>query len=1027
MGLTEFAQKRPIVIYIFAIFIVVLGLFAYFDMPMMLLPEIKVPGAVIQTEVSGGTARQIDNAVTSPLLKKLHSLSHVNELFGSSYPGISLITIEFDIGTNALQAFQNVESRVNEVQNNLPKAAQPPEVTQLNLTNIPIMTLALESKSLSVMQLTTYANDSIIKKLDLLKGVQGVSISGGINRVVNVHLDPEKMTAYGINIQDIGAAFQGENVEFPGYFVDTLDKTFLLNLNEKFHSINQIRNLIINTHKGNVVKLDQVGQIGFGEESSRGAVRFNNQPAIGLVVSKDPGENAIAIINKVKNYLNDTIIPKLPAGMKLSVAHDNAAAITRNVNGLEMTVVYAILFASLIVYLFIRSFRSLFIIVIAIPISVLMGILVIRLTGGTFNIITLLSLVLLVGLVVDDAIVVTENIHRVRLAHPELTHSQGVTKAARQVRFSVLASTITLLAIFSSSVVMSSDIAVIFEAFSVSILAGVTTSYFVSMTLTPVLAQHLMIVKEHENPFYTFLRKIIDAYVFAYKGCLKYVLKFRWLVMLLTVVYILPVFFSLQSMGSGFFPQGADHGQLKINIRGTPNANLNYMLQVLDQIHTNIKDNPYIANSYAQIGPIESNTGTVILMLKPYSETHMQSETIRAEITKKLADIPGVVLNVIPVPVSPTFDQPLMFNVVDTNYHRLMQHMVEFARDLHDVPNLGSLTTNLQPEQMQYELQVNRALANNRDISTKDILESVALFGGHIKVGSFIPNANHPQQYDIFLEPKRNSLINPGDLNKIYLFGKNGTAIQLSTVASLHKVILPSVIHRTGLKFSVQFAGTPLVPVNYAFREIHKIASKYFSPTTEILPTGQSKASGTAMRSTVLGLGFSFLILYFVLTIQFESFLQPLVVLAAEPLALVGAVYALEMFGMTLNIFSLIGILLLMGLVAKNAILLVTRANQYRSEGETIDQALLKACPERLVPITMTSLTIVLAMLPVFMQSGVGAKNQIVMSTTIVAGIVASTVLSVIFVPALYHILEALKYRFKKPTDPNSGATNVQA
>lgn len=1009
MGLTSFAQKCPIVIYIIAIFVIVIGLFAYFDMPMMLLPEIKVPGAVIQTIVSGGTARQVDNAVTSPLLKKLHSLAHINELFGTSFPGISVITIEFDIGTNSLQAFQDVETRVNELQNQLPKAAKPPEVAQLNLTNIPIMTLALQSTKQNVMQLTSYANQVIIKKLDDLKGVESVTISGGLNRVVNVHLDPEKMTAYGINIQDIGEAFQGENVEFPGYFVDTFNKSFLLNLNEKFHSIDQIRHLIINTHKGQTVSLGQVANISFGAERSRGAVRFDNKPAIGLVVSKDPGENAIAIINEVKTYIKDEIVPKLPAGMSLSTAHDNAGAITRNVNGLEITVVYAILFASLIVYLFIRSFRSLFIIVIAIPISVLMGILVIKMTGGTFNIITLLSLVLLVGLVVDDAIVVTENIHRVRVKHPELSPADGVLKGVRQVRFSVLASTITLLAIFSSSVVMSSDIAVIFEAFSVSILAGVTMSYFVSMTLTPILAQHLMMVNEKENRFYAFLRRCVEGYVTCYRFCLKYVLKYRWIVIVLTVAYIVPVFYTLETMGSGFFPQDADHGQLKVTIRATPNANLNYTLNVLDQIHEKLKGNKYIENSYAQIGPIESNAGTMILKLKPYSETHTQSEIIREDIAKKLNQIPGVILNVIPVPVSPTFDQPLMFNVVDSNYHRLMGNIMKFARVLHDDHQLGSLTTNLQPDQMQYELKVNRALANQRDISAKVILESVALFGGHIKVGSFIPNPNHPQEYNIFLEPKKNSLINPSDLNKIYLFAKDGTAVQLSTIASLHKVILPSVIHRTGTKFSVQFAGTPLIPVNYAFKKIDAIAKNFYGPKTQILPTGQSKASGAAIHSTALGLGFSFLILYFVLTIQFESFLQPLIVLAAEPLALVGAVYALEIFGLTLNIFSLIGILLLMGLVAKNAILLVTRANQYRAEGEAVDAALMKACPERLVPITMTSLTIVLAMLPVLLQTGVGAKNQIVMSVTIIAGIVASTILSVVFVPAFYHILEVIK------------------
>lgn len=1018
MQITEFAQKRPVVIAIITIFIIVLGVISYFTMPMMLLPEIKVPGAVVETVMPGGTARQIDHAVTQPILEKLHSLSQVNELFGSSFPGVSAVTIEFNIGVNALQAFQDVQTRVNEAAGRLPHSANVPEVRQLNLTNIPIMTLAFHSDLYGVMDLTKYAREVLIKKLLRLKGVKSIAIDGGNNKVVNVNLSPEKMTSYGINIEDIMQAFKSENVQFPGYFVNTLDKSFLLNLTEKFTSIEQIRNLIINNYKGKVVHLDQVADVTYGSESTRGAVRFNDKPAIGLVITKDPSDNSVAVIARVKQYLKNELLPRLPKGMHLSVAHDNGSAIQRNVDGLEMTVIYAIIFASLIVYLFIRSFRSLFIIIIAIPISVLMGIVVIKMTGGSFNIITLLSLVLLVGLVVDDAIVVTENIHRVRLKHPELSPKEGTLRGVKQVTFSVLASTVTLLAIFSSSIVMTSDIAVIFEAFSVAILAGVTTSYFVSMTITPLMAERFMIVSNRENHFYAFLRRTLEVYVAGYAYFLKYVLKFRWIVLLLTVFYFIPVFFVIGSMGSGFFAQGVDHGELKINVRTPPNASLGYTLNILKEIHNNIKGNKYIDNSYAQVGPLQTNVGTVNLKLKPYAQTGVNSDVVQKEITKEVSSIPGAILNVVPVPVSPTFDQPLMFNVVDSNYHRLMEHMLAFARDLHDHPEFGALSTNLQPGQLQYEIQVNRALANRRDITAKAVLASVAIFGGHIKVGSFIPNQNNSNKFNIYLEPEKGSLVNPSDLDKIYLFAKDGTAIQLSTIASLHKVILPAVIHRSDLGFAVQFAGTPFIPVNYALQKIRKIAKKYFSPHTEIMPIGQSKASGAAMHSTMLGLGFAFLILYFVLTIQFESFLQPVIVLAAEPLALVGAVYALDIFGYTLNIFSLIGILLLMGLVAKNAILLVSRTNQYRAEGKTLSEALMKACPERLVPITMTSLTIILAMLPVLAATGVGAKNQVVMSVTIVAGIIASTVLSVIFVPAFYMILEFIKHHICKLVIP---------
>ncbi len=1010
INLTRFAQKRPIVIWIIVIFIVIIGLISYFSMPMMMLPQIKVPGAVIETEVSGGSASQVDQNVTRPLLRNLKSLGQVSTLVGTSYPGISVIMIEFPIGTGALQAFQNVVTQVNRTSLTLPKSVTMPSVTQLNLTNVPIMTLAVSSKFRSLTDLTEFAEDNIINRLIDIPGVEKVDVSGGRTRAVEVYLDPIKMSGYGVDIQQVGKAFKSENIEFPGYFVNTQNKAFLLNLNEKFKKLSDVRNLIVKMHEGNVVHLSQIATVTYGAESSRAAVIYNGKPAIGLVVSKVANQNSIKVIDRVEKFMHNTLIPNLPKDIYISIARNNAHAIKRNVNSLEMTVLYAIFFASLIVFAFIRSLRSLFIIVIAIPISLLMGIIMLRLVGGSFNIITLLSLVLLVGLVVDDAIVVTENVHRVRQLNPQLSPADGTLKGVNQVTFAVLASTITLLAIFCSSVVMKSDIAVIFQAFSVAILAGVTTSYFVSMTVTPLLAQEFMKVGEVKNRFYEFLERSVNGYVKAYNKILPYVLKWRYLVVILMIAYMVPSLFVLKNMGNGFFAEHADHAALKINIRGPSGATLSYTQAILDDIHKNLTPIPQIKSSYATIGPIQSNIATVYLNLKPMSETGVDSEIVLEHVQHAIADVSGAIFTVTPVPESAVFAQPLDFSVSDVNYDQLMKNIIPFAVALDEHPELGSISSDLEPDVVQYQLKINRQLASSRGISAEDIMESVSLFGGHIKVGSITPQSFHPRRYNIYLEPKKNSLINTSDLEKIYLFGK-GKSIQLSTIASIKKVLLPSVIHRNNMEYSINFSGTPKIATNYALEKIRTIGAKIFPKSTHIVAGGQASASKVAMHSTIMGLGFSFLILYFILTIQFESFLQPLVVLASEPLALVGAIYVLAVCNFTLNIFSLIGMLLLMGLVAKNAILLVSRTNQYRAQNMDLIDALGKACPERLVPITMTSLTIILAMIPVFTHSGVGAKNQIVLAATIVAGIVASTILSVIFVPAFYAILEHIKQK----------------
>lgn len=1012
MHITAFAQKKQVIIYILTVVVIIMGIFSFFKMPLMLLPQIKIPGAIVQTTMVGAPASQIDHEISKPLLGQLNTLPNLKVLSSSAYPSISLIEVDFKINTPPIAALQNIQEKVDQARPTLPHSANAPQIVPLNYTNLPIMTLALQSQNKTRLALTNFAKASLLRDLLHIPGVLNATLSGDREEALLVDLDPNKMTAYRVNIQDIGNAFKSENVSFPGYFVDTQNKGLLLNLNEQFTTITQVQNLIVSEHQGKIVRLKQIADIHYGPERSISAVQFNGRPAIGISISRQSNENSVAVINRIKKYLKTEAKQILPKGTTLTIAHDNAKTIISNVESLEMTVIYAIVFACIVVYLFIRSFRSMIIIFVAIPISILFSIIMLHVLGHSFNILTLLSIVLLVGLVVDDAIVVTENIHRVRLQHPELSASEGTLRGTKQVTFAVLASTLSLLVIFASSLVMTGSIGTLFSDFSIAILFGVAMSYFVSMTLTPLLAQHFMVIEKTESRFYRALRKVEAQYVALYNWSLHGILRFRYITIVLIICALAPVFYVLPKMGHSLFARHDNHSALHAEILAPPSANLSYMLKMSKKVNQLIEENPNVKNTYMTVGPLLANKAAMRINLKPYNETHQNSNKIMAALSRTLKTLPGVFIKLRPVPISSNFSEPLNFAVTDKNYNTLIAEAKNFIIALYNRGIFGDVSTDLEPEQPQYKLVINRNLANSRGITAEMIMSSAALFGGHIHVGALTPRTGTDQTYNIYLEPKKGTLITPDDLNKIYLFAKGNEFVQLSTVATLKKMLLPAKVSRIHRLFAVTFSSTPNIATNHALNIVYHMGEKYLSPTSHIVPIGETASSHQAIQSTLRGLIFAFIILYIVMAIQFNSFVQPIIVLVTQPLALVGAIYVLYWADFALSIFSLIGILLLMGLVAKNAILLVNRTNQYRAKGLDIRTALKKACPERLVPITMTSLTIILAMIPVLLQTGVGVKNQIVLATTIVSGIVSSTFLSVILVPALYDVIETAQARF---------------
>jgi HAE1 family hydrophobic/amphiphilic exporter-1 len=1012
MHITKLAQKRPMIVYVLFLAIALLGLSAIPKIGLEKLPGISVPIFFIQTTWPGASAVQVDRAISHPISQAMHKLAGVKTTGSTSYPGFSNVRVRFDIGTNSVKAYQKIQMHINKIKSQLPKKSKAPEIVHFSVQEQPILWLALLDRYHRMQLLYDFAKNRLKPLFEKINGVGQVLINNAQVPSVNVQLSPEKMAAYQINIQNVVEAFKSENIMVPAGLVRVHQLNMMLDMDLTFRSLASVRDLNVANKNGVNIKLSQIADVRFSTPPAKESVLFNNHPAVGVGITRLVGVNAVAVIDDVLHSIKSQVSKTLPDGVSIKIARNTADSIMANIYGLSGAIFYSLLFASLVVLLFMRSVRATLIVVVAIPISLLAAIYAMNLFGYTFNMLTLLSLTLLVGVTVDDAIVVLENIYRTR-KNQGLNAKQGALLGTQEVSFSVFASTITLILIFTSVVVMKGMMSVFFKSFALVVTTGVLTSYFVSMTLTPLLCQHFMSTKEPASRFFDRVKRITQGLQRHYKNLLILSLHWRSVVILLSVLMILPVTIVLKHLGSGFMPSRTDHAGLYVEIHSPASSSLRYTTAVAKKVAAQLLLSPAVSSVFTTIGAQSTTQAKLFVALAPFGKRDLPSYRLIEKFNEQFKMIAGAVITAKPAPMTQGVRQPLDFVVVGEDYASVRASARKLADHLQGHRSLGHVINHALPRQLSYQLEVDRNLANARGISSQMIADAVALFGGEIKVGRYFKQKNQTF-YDIYLQPQNGSLINLQDIDKIYLFSKSGAMIPLSTIARLKPGSSFTAVRRSNTRYSVQFTSTPSISLSHAVKKVRDMAKGIVSAPNELLFVGQSNQSKTAMTSVRNAMIFIVISLYFVLMIQFSSLLQPAIVLLAQIFALIGALYSLALFNMSLNVFSLIGILLLMGLVSKNSILLISRANALREKKQlSIFESLVQAAPERMIPVIMTSLTIILAMAPVLLAKGPGARGQIVIANTIISGVTISTILSLLIVPALYSLAENGKLKIK--------------
>jgi hydrophobic/amphiphilic exporter-1 (mainly G- bacteria), HAE1 family len=850
------------------------------------------------------------------------------------------------------------------------------------------------------------------------------------------------MAAYKLTASDLTAAFNREHVQLPGGFLVSQQAEQLLKLDLEFHSTKELADLIIDSKAGAPVRLKDIATVEDGITDNRQIARYNGKPTVGLGMVKIANANTVEIIKEVEKRLENDVRPNLPPGLSLDISTNDSIFINQLVASLKEHLVEGTLFAALIVLIFMRSFSSTIMICLEIPVSLLGAIAVMYFAGYTFNSMTLLALLLLIGVVVDDAIVVRESILRhmsgeadMKLNDVDFNNRAAVaafrTKATQigsnEVVFAVLASSASLVCIFAPVIFMDGIIGMFFKSFAVVVTFGVLVSLFVSLTLTPMLCSRYLSIKPTDNAFYRLCSAGLNVLDSVYKKLLHFSLTHRALVLIVTALFVgFAGFYTLKNVEKDFVPE-ADEGSFSVSIKTPLGSSLAYTdsrMKLVEATIASHKDE--LASYFATIGAGsrgQVNQGNINVRLKPKEEREISQQKLVKMLKKEFENIPGV--RAIPSPTSIVRGQrseKLQFNLTGNNLDEIGRISQQVQQALSNNADIGKVDVDVQLDLPQLNMQIDRTRAANLGLSANDIATAVSLYAGGINVAKYNDNISDGQRYDIRLKASDDELKSAADLSKIYLRSTSGELVRLDAVASFKAELGAAVIGRYDLQYAVNFYANPNVPLGEAVDIVKSTTDKLVPATYKVKMTGQAEEFGKTMKNMKFVFSLGFLLLYMVLASQFNSFIQPLVIMLAQPLAIIGGLIALLITGDTLNIYSMIGLVLLIGLVAKNSILLVDLTNQLLEKAvnaggklnkNTINAALSEACPIRLRPVLMTSLTIILALLPAAIGLGAGSETNKPLSVAIIGGMISSTLLTLVVVPAAYSLMMSGLQRLK--------------
>lgn len=1010
MKLTEVSLKRPVFATVTILALVVLGLFSYVSLNVDEYPNVEIPVVAVTVNYPGASPEQVANQVTQQVEEAVSVIPGVDHITSTAGEGTSTTVIQFTMETSAATAAQDVRDKIGRLAGVLPQDADTPIISRFDPADLPIMSIALTGP-VSQRELTVIANDTIVKRLEAIDGVAAVNVQGGVDREIQLQLDSDKIAAYGLTIPDILNSIKNENQDTPGGTVTNGRHETNLKTVGAITTPDRFRDIPVGQRDGAQLYLGNIATVKDTTKDVTTIAKLNSQPAVGLDIMKQSGSNTVQVADTVNKELAQ-LQKDLPSGVSLTVVRDNSRQINNSIHDVLFNLVVGGLLAVAIVFLFLGNWRSTVIAAIAIPTSIITSFVVMKALNFTLNTMSLLALSLAVGLLIDDAIVVIENIVRhFQMGKDKYT---AAAEGTAEIGLAVMATTFTLVAVFLPVGMMTGIVGQFFRQFGVTVAVSVLVSLFVAFTLTPMLSAKYL-AGGQENTDSAFGRawrhwnSLFERGTARYGEFLRYALNHRKFVMLTALALFVGSLALTPLLGATFVPD-ADNGEITISGTVDPGMSPQAVSAIADRIDQLVHQRPEVTMTY-----VVSNANTINIQveLTPKGQRKLSDNQIIDALRPQLQAIPGVQLSVAKKS-GLSGGKPVSLVIQGPSLDTLAGLADKVAQIVADTPGAADVSSSYEPGNPDMQVVVNRAAASDLGISTANIANTLqTMFNG--TVATQYKEGEYSYDVRLILAPEdRRSLT---DLHNIYLAGasrdKNGKPVMvpLSQVTKTVYATSPTQIKRydrqNQITISANLVGTTLGQFNSQLNK--KLAAFLLPDGYKFVATGQTQQMGDAFQGMLMALAMAVLFIFFVLAAQFESYIDPFAIMLALPLAVIGAILGLLVAHSQLSMISLIGIIMLMGLVTKNAILLIDFAKQRRAQGVERNQALVEAATVRMRPIMMTTTAMIFGMVPLALGIGPGAETRAPMAHAIIGGLITSTILTLVVVPVVYTLLDDFK------------------
>jgi len=1016
MNISELSLRRPVLAFVMNIILVLFGVIGFNFLGVRDYPAIDPPNVSVRTNYPGANADIIETQITEPLEKAINGIPGIKNITSSSSVGQSNINIEFQLGVDLETAANDVRDKVSTAARSLPRDLDsPPVVSKEDASSESIMAMTVQSFTRNPLQLTEYANNVLVERLETIPGVSSVRIWGEKRYAMRIWLDPAKLSAYGLTALDVQNALSREHIELPSGKISGTATELTVRTFGKLYTEEDFNNVIVKSAATGDIRLKDVGQALLGPENEESVLREANVAMVGLAIQPLPGANYVEISNEFYKRL-EQIKDEVPEDIKLDIAMDQTVFIKRSISEVEETLIISFLLVVLIIYLFFRDFLIAIRPLIDIPVSLVATFFIMYLCGFSINVLTMLGIVLATGLVVDDGIVVTENIYKKLEAG--MNKYRAAREGSKEIFFAVISTSITLAVVFLPILFLEGFVGRLFQEFGIVVAGAVLVSCFVSLTLTPVLSVMLTRSNHKHSWFYHKTEPFFRGMEGGYSNWLASFMRIRWVAFVIIFICFGAVYLIATNIQSELAPM-EDRSQFRFQMTAAEGTSFDYMDAYVQRVVDFVMDSVPEYTSVLSVtspgftGGGSVNNGFIRVRLTDPDQRDRSQQEIVDMVNRNLKNFPegrSFVIQEQTIQVNRRGGMPVQFVLQNNNFSKIEEVLPKFLEAANNHPVFQGVDTDLKFNKPELLVEINRLKASQLGISVQDIAQTLQLAYSNLRFGYFTKDG---KQYQVMGQVTRINRDDPDDLKSLFVRTNSGELISIDNVVSVRESTTPpSLYHFNRYKSATISAGlAPGKTVGDGIVAMEEIAAGLLDETFTTSLSGNSRDYAESSGNTAFAFVLALILIYLILAAQFESFIDPLIIMFTVPLAICGAYLSLYVFGHTINIFSQIGMIMLIGLVTKNGILIVEFANQKREEGYSRFDAVLEASRLRLRPILMTSFAMALGSLPIALSLGDAATSRQPLGVVIVGGILFSLILTLFVIPAMYTFLS----RNRKP------------